>query len=208
VTSSDFWLSLLKFAIGTGVVGYIARSLFTQLLTRDVERYKAALTAAHSVEIERLKADLRAVAFEHETRFARLHERRIEIVSELYKKLAIAEDAFQDVLHPIQAGTSDDHNRRIRKAGGQATEFFTFFNENRVFLDDRLCGLILTLKEKLRRISAEFAGAFDLMEGAPTGEQWSDAWKLFSTDVPPLRSEIERRVREMFGAPHVGSTSD
>ncbi len=150
-----------------------------------------------SGEIERLKADLRAAAFEHETRFARLHEKRIEIVAELYRKLAIVEDALNDVLHPIQPGSKEDHKLRTRQAAIEAQAFFKFFNENRVFLDDQLCGLILEIKEKLRRISAEFAGAFDFAESPSTDEQWTEAWKLFSTDVPPLRSEIEQRARKM-----------
>jgi hypothetical protein len=200
VTHSAFWLDLLKFAVGTGVFGYMARSLFGLWISRDIERYKSTLAMEHSNEIERLKADLRAAAFEHETRFARLHEKRIEIVAELYRKLAIAEDAFHDVLHPIQPGSRDDHKCRTRQAAIQAQTFFTFFNQNRVFLDDQLCGLILAIKEKLRRISAEFAGALDFTEVPSTHEQWTEAWKLFSTNVPPLRSEIEQRVRKMLGA--------
>jgi hypothetical protein len=200
MTHSDFWLWLLKFTIGTGVAGYVVRSLFSLWIARDIEKYKAALATEHSVAIERLKADLRAAAFEHETRFVRLHEKRVEIIAELYKKLAITEDAFQDVLHPIQAGSREQHDQRIREAQVDAMKFFAFFNENRVFLDDQLCGLILTLKEKLRRISAEFAGAFGFGT-SPTGDQWKEAWKLFSADVPQLRAEIESRVRQMLGVP-------
>lgn len=201
MTHLDLWLWVLKFTIGTGVAGYVVRSLIGLWITRDIEQYKTSLATEHSVAVERLKADLRAAAFEHETRFARLHEKRVEIIAELYKKLAITEDAFQDVLHPIQTGTRDDHDRRIREAQVLAVNFFQFFNENRVFLDDKLCGLILTLKEKLRRISAEFVSAFGFSEASLPADQWKEAWKLFSTDVPPLRTEIEGRVRQMLGAP-------
>jgi hypothetical protein len=198
------WLAVFEnigiFAIGSGLLVWLFRSLISQALARDIEGYKVKLATEHSVAIEKLKADLRAAAFEHETRFARLHERRVEILAELYKKLAITEDSFIDVLHPVQRGSKEDHNKRIRDAQVGAIKFFEFFNENRVFLDEDVCELIVTLREKLRRTSAGFAGAFGYEDMTPNAQEWADTRKLFLAEVPPLRTQIDARVRKMLGA--------
>jgi hypothetical protein len=197
------WLAVFEnigmFAIGSGLLVWLFRSLISQALARDIEGHKVKLATEHSVAIEQLKADLRAAAFEHETRFARLHERRVEILAELYKKLAITEDSFGDVLHPVQWGSREDHNKRIRDAQVGAIKFFEFFNENRVFLDEDVCDLIITLREKLRQISAAFAGAFGYEGMTPDAKEWLETRKVFLAEVPPLRKQIDSRVRKMLG---------
>jgi hypothetical protein len=74
---------------GTAIVVFLSRSLLQSLLTRDLERFKAELKAQHDVELERLRADLRVAASERETRFSRLHERRLDVIAGLYA-LAVA----------------------------------------------------------------------------------------------------------------------
>lgn len=64
------WLGLLA------VAGAISMAIMTYFLNR---------------QIENLRDELRARAFERETRFARLHERRIEILADIYAKIGSAE---------------------------------------------------------------------------------------------------------------------
>ncbi|HVS87554.1 MAG TPA: hypothetical protein VHF01_04965 [Candidatus Acidoferrum sp.] len=96
--------SIGKFAVVTGLLAWLTRSIVTQLLARDLEKYKLELTAAHSAEVERLKADLRAAAFEHETRFSQLHEERGKVIAELYKQLATVDTAFKTMLPTLSWG--------------------------------------------------------------------------------------------------------
>jgi len=52
---------------------------------RDIERLKADL--ARDTEVAR--AQLSAIAFERQTRFSRLHERRVEVIADLYRRLVL-----------------------------------------------------------------------------------------------------------------------
>lgn len=62
----------------------------------------AFYTATRARSIERYRAQLKAEGYEHEVRFARLHERRVDVVADLYIKLVRAERAFASWVHILQ----------------------------------------------------------------------------------------------------------
>jgi len=78
--------------IGGGVVllgaaAYLIRAALTQRLLLDAEAFKGQLKASADAEIERLKVSLQMSALEHEVRFSKLHEKRAEVIAELYRRL-------------------------------------------------------------------------------------------------------------------------
>jgi hypothetical protein len=66
------------------VLGYLFKSLLSQLLTKDIEKFKSQLKADADVSIERLKSTLQMTALEHQVRFSKLHEKRALVVADLY----------------------------------------------------------------------------------------------------------------------------
>ncbi len=189
------WLGeISKFTVVMAVLGFVARSLWSRVLSRDLEAYKAKLLAEHSQEIEHLKADIRAAAFESETRFVRLHDKRVKIIAELYKLLARTAVAFESWMAPLSFGT-ETMEEKARSATDAANAFFAFFDENQIYLDVALCDLILRLRDAFRRAWADFGAGFN----TPKGRQWVEVWQKFQSEIPPLRTEIEGRVRVMLG---------
>jgi len=63
------------------IVAFLARSLMSSLMAKDLEAFKADLESKSNVAIERLRADLQLTAFEHQIRFSKLHERRAEVLA-------------------------------------------------------------------------------------------------------------------------------
>jgi len=185
---------LAKFGIGTGILGLIAKNLFSQFLSRDLEGYKAKLQAEHSREIERLKADIRTTAFEHETRFARLHDKRVQVIAELYKLLAQTATAFETWIAPLSLAPKP-LAEMAKDAANAANAFFEFFDQNQIYLDEKLCSLILQMREVFNRAWANFGAGFE----KPRPKEWMETWEAFQRDIPPLRIEIERRVRALLG---------
>lgn len=51
------------------VLGILFKSLLSQMLTKDIQKYKAQLKADADVSIERLKSTLQMAALEHQVRF-------------------------------------------------------------------------------------------------------------------------------------------
>jgi hypothetical protein len=181
--------------IGLFALFFIFRELFNRWMSRDVEKYKASLQASHDTEIERFRSDLRIAAFERETRFAGLHERRAEVIAELYKRLARMHQRFDSYLSPLQVGDEDAHSEKGKEAATCANDFFDYFNESRIYLDGPLCAEIAELGVKVRRAWVDFNVPPDQRRGL----RWLDVWNKFGEDVPPLLRRIEKRFREMLG---------
>ena len=69
-------------------VAWLARSLATHLLSKDLERHKAALQAQSVLELEKLRAELTRRTLEHEVRFRRVDEKdELRFLAELYRRL-------------------------------------------------------------------------------------------------------------------------
>src|SRR5690348_3643963 len=65
-----------------------------------LETHRAELKAQTDVEIEQLKSRLNIAALQHQIRFARLHEKRAEVISQLYVDLAEFVAAMTEYTNP------------------------------------------------------------------------------------------------------------
>jgi len=191
------WTGIAKTVGTTGVVvfaiGYFLRQVFQQVLSRDLEKFKADLSARHDIEIERLRKDLRIAASEHETRFTRLHETRLQKIAELYRLLARAHRAFGDYLTTVQPGGAPDP----KDAKERGTEFVEYFSENRIYFEESLCRDIDAADDEFMRALSEMEGYPPRMPGRPG--KWLETWKGFKDRFPPLRMKIEEHFRELLG---------
>jgi hypothetical protein len=195
------WTSVAKTVLTTGVIvsvlGYFFRQVFQQLLSRDLEKFKADLGAKHDIEIERLRNDLRIAASEHETRFTRLHETRMDAVAELYVRLVHAYDAFSMWLHPLQFGGNAAQEERRKQAWKLGYEFMEYFSEKRIYFEEALC-------RDIDEAVTEFKRAWVAMEAYPPGmpgrdEQWGKTWERFAGLLPSIRQQVERQFRDLIG---------
>src|SRR5690348_4818311 len=66
---------------------YLFKTSMSQWMARDVERFKSQLKSDADAEIERLKHSLVMTASDHQVRFAKLHERRAEVIADVYQRL-------------------------------------------------------------------------------------------------------------------------
>jgi hypothetical protein len=92
--SAAQWLDLLKTVLPDTVliaaVAWLSKAITTHRLSRDIERFRS---------------DLVIEAHRDNTVFSRLHERRAEIIAELYAALVAAEAAVRQYLNPMGAPT-------------------------------------------------------------------------------------------------------
>lgn len=161
----------------------------------------AAYVALRRKAIEKYVAELDRVSYEHEVVFSRLHERRVEVVADLYRKLVDAVNAFGSWVRPLQMGGEPSMKEKAELAAKAGEEFQTSFLRARIWLDEDLC-------ERLDAFSGELHEAFvtfttydpdDPNTHTERLQSWKSAWDKVSQDVPPLRREIESRFREMLG---------
>ena len=75
------------------VIAWLIKAVISRALVLQTETFKTKLKAEADIEIEKLKNALQMTAVEHQVRFASLHEKRAEVIAELYGR---ALDAYQD----------------------------------------------------------------------------------------------------------------
>ena len=76
---NTFFATLVSNSVLLAILAFVAKSLFSQLLSRDLEKFKTTVGR----ENEEFKATLQKAAIEHQTRFQSLHAKRSEIIGSL-----------------------------------------------------------------------------------------------------------------------------
>jgi hypothetical protein len=163
---------------------------------KDLERVKAELGR----ETEALRAQLGMLAFEHQTRFSRLHDRRVEVVAELYRKLVLAEDAFSKAIDPIDLGTpleEIEHRRKEKDTEAVTTvnEFLAYSRMHEVWLTDEIGQTVGNLGRAFREVWHLY------VEDRRGGGDWPAAWRRVGSEVPQLKTEIRNAMRAVLGEP-------
>src|SRR5437763_16755984 len=97
-----------------------------------------AYAALSARSIEHLRAKLKSEAYEHDVRFARLHEKRVDVIADLYAKLVIAEGGFASWVSPIQLAHEPSQQEKGLMAAEAGNEFVKTFLRNRIWLDEDL----------------------------------------------------------------------
>jgi len=208
----DPWQSILLALGGNAalllVLGWMARSLGSQLLAKDLEQFKAELAAASTSTTEHLKHDLQVAALEHQVRFSKLHERRAEVVAEVYALLVEAQWASQSFVSIVEwAGEPPKHEKYVT-AMNKAAEFYRFFDKNRIYLPQSLCDLLEQFINKIRSEVIGFGVYVSKDETHLPGhvidkkyEAWTKASTYFDQEVPKARTALEAELRGILGAP-------
>jgi hypothetical protein len=99
------------------------------------------LNWAQSRNLERYGAEIRLATFRRETQYAKLHERRAEVLAELYRRLAraqrvIAADGFPPPLADPENTDDEIAERelsRLRKGIDVISQVRDYYQENRLF---------------------------------------------------------------------------
>ena len=187
------------------VLGWLARSLGSQLLAKDLEKFKADLAAASSSTSERLKHDLQVTALEHQVRFSRLHERRAEVIAELYSLLVEAQLASHRFVSTGDYAGDPPKREKYATAMNKAADFYRYFDKNRIYLPEKLCDKLETFNKNMRSRVMEF-GAYVSVDEASAPDQfivrklevWSTASEYFDKEVPLARTALETELRQIL----------
>jgi|SRR3990172_5375634 len=140
------WTELLKFFGGSvlllAAVAWLIRSLIRHFLSKDVEKYKFDLRREADKELAAIKASLNIDALTHQIRFSKLHERRAEIVEQLYKKIVALETASACLEVECQF---DDYKKLKETADTLIDKYFEihlFIENNKIYFSEDLSDAI------------------------------------------------------------------
>jgi hypothetical protein len=184
-------LTLLRdlgvFAIGAGLLVYIARLAIQQYFDKQLQSYQTEL-------------DKEAV------KFTDLHQKRAEVIGEFYVKLAEFDQDMRVLVDPMLSQGETSIEEKIEIAAESGEELRTFYLKNKVYFSSDVCETMDELLGKYRDMFHDFSIAkiHDPKESLPGPdkriEQWEANWEsLTEDDIPDLKDELEGQFRDLLG---------
>jgi hypothetical protein len=195
------WTSVIQTVLITLVIaalfGFVFKFWFEQMLSRDLERFKAELQRTHDLDLERFRADLRLAAFEHQARLAKLDEKRAEVIAELYKRLVRTQDRVKSIGSIVAGQDGSSVQQRTELAAQESDGLREYFDENRLYFGEGTCTQI----DHLLNILEDTFVDFKLAASNPKShrERWEAAQRTMYVNVPEIRQVIEKDFRVMLG---------
>jgi hypothetical protein len=204
---------VIKFLGGTTVViaavAWLVRSLIGHFLSKDVESFKQRLQSESTVELERLRHSLRLIASEHEKQMHLLHERRAEVIAELYARLKDFLGAAASFASLAEWKGEPTKEEKAAKLADKAYEFHHYFQTKRIFFGQDVCAKVDTVFQEVHSVSMKYRmwlahsknggeRAYEKMD-----EAWTEAWNTMQDKVPPLVAAVEKEFRSLLGVSKV-----
>lgn len=216
---SDFFLQLLSSAAVSaflsGFVIWLTKSWISERLKNSIkneydeklETHKAQLKAQADVESERLRSQLSIAATEHQVKFSRLHDKRADVIAELYGLLVQAHWEAGSFISPVEFGGEPTKKEKYITAMNAIADFFRFFEKNKIYLPFELCDLLEKFVQTMRQKVIGFGVYVNIDEDAfapqtyqKKHEAWMASWEYFDKEVPLARAALEQELRNILGA--------
>lgn len=172
-------------------------TLFVTILTSILSSGVFAAVAKYllSIELEHLKSDLSNAAFQKQTTFARLHEKRADIIAELYAKLVAVHRAMV-----IMVDQDEFDGKVSRKATKAGSAFHYYYDVHQIYFDKPLCELLESFdRNVVDALVVHYTNPTDGEEGQDRRARRKDALQQLVKQVAPIRKEIEGTFRKLLG---------
>ena len=178
--------NIIFFGIVSGLITWLIRSLFTQYLKRDIQQYKHKLV-------------------EEQIRFSKLHEKRADVIQNLYSRLVDFEGKMASFVNPFQPAGALPIQKKKEDAGKAGDEFVKYSSINKIYFSKELCEIIEDINKQFKRAWIDFTTftVYEKSNRVLTSEEkhrnWIKAWDTVSKEIPKLREKLESEFREILG---------
>ena len=189
----EFWSALGAQSLATILLGFLAKTLLTHLMSKDVEAHKARLSSETEAWKSRLKVDADMLL----TRYSSLNAERFEAVKQIYRGFL---DLDRLALHSTTApfsGSSKEPDSLLARLD----EVELSFEYNKIFLPVPIC---ITCRELL---NSTYGYAIDSKTGASLGPRSDNVGDIIGrlqnqrqTVLTPLLKQLEEACRSLVSA--------
>lgn len=129
-----------------------------------------------------------------EYKFQMLHEKRIEVIVELYKKIVDAELAMGTATIETKAEFLGTPQERLSKASDITHEMTMYYFKNRIYLEE-------SLAEEIKKFDLELGHVyFDLAEiEGVKNRNFEQAQEKMNKVIRPMKKSLERKLQDILG---------
>lgn len=185
----------------TGIATWALKTWGEHWLKIRFEKYKDALDK--EAEIARLKLQnfLQADLYRYQTTFALHHNKRAEVIGEIYSLLFEAKESVEALVH-IKELRKDVEVQR-GEAEEKCNKLAYYFNKHRIYIDESICEKMdeLTLSLKIAVVLHNFGRTVsrEPMPDIAMGEYHiGEAARILKEKFPPLEKELQMTFREVL----------
>lgn len=176
--------SLGLFSIGVAALTWLGRSIATQILSRDVERYKSRLQRE---------------ALEHQVRFTRIHEKQAEVLEQYYNHLRCA----RDCLNAFRASKDSPITALDRDFLEKAFEFCikaaTYHRSNELYFQTSISDRAKALELEILKYSAFSSGVLGLMEESTVASAPEDRKRMVEAALKGGLQDVKDQISPLLG---------
>lgn len=171
------------------------------------EHAKLNLEFTHQLELvtELAKHSLQMAQFEHQVRFSKLHEKRAEVIAEIYDRALHIEHDGERYVSMSTRPRDHELDRVFKKLDQDLVDFYKFVERHSIYLPEQTCTLLTKLVVTIKK----HVGLVELWGDIgpdPFPEDVKDrretvmaAVEAFHKDIPEVKKALEAEFRKMLG---------
>ncbi|MFK5895260.1 MAG: hypothetical protein QM504_18760 [Pseudomonadota bacterium] len=189
------------------VLGWLAKSLVSQQLTKDVEMFKSTLKAESEAASQTLRHQLEKASIEHQVRFSKLHEKRAEVIAEIYSLLVQAHWDILSFVSPMEMAGEPEKQEKYVTAMNSVADFYRYFDKQRIYIPENLCDQINEFVREMRSKAIGFGVYVHYNDEAlpkhalqKKHDAWIGASEYLEKKVPDAKAALENELRNILGA--------
>lgn len=163
------------------------------------ERIKAAIKNEYDEKLETHKAQLKAQSLEHEIRFSRLHEMRVERIAETYSCLKEMYTRLSDYTKPFEPAGGSTQQERFERLVRSYRSFVEAYAKNLIFFPNRTANKLEDIDRQCSQAGTEFRDHVELQDSENRTRIWAKIHKTVSTEIDATLKELEAEFRRLLG---------
>ena len=176
---------------------WLGKRAVDRWIDHDLDQHKNRL----EMQLEKLKADLVIAGKESEIRFNKLHEKRAEIIAELYCQINDAEIAVEMYYRRFKiredGKLTDEIVEKARsETVRKCTAAFEFFRRNELYFSEKLAFKIAGLISLIQGTGLLPPG---LLPVGSNGDQLLNDWRQKEAEIRDVKKEIASEFRILLG---------
>jgi hypothetical protein len=186
-------------ALVFGLSSFLGKTWAARILERERSAYATELETlrrTYSEELEHVRSALQKSAFEHQTRFSWYHQRKAELIANVYFLLNEVTDHVRHMVSPVQFGTDESKIAHRKATIDVFNKLAREYWGKKIFLEKEIC---LKVEAILKAVNEAITN-FEISQDPQTRDVklWGAAYKQMDKNVPPLLGELEESFRVML----------
>lgn len=197
-----------------GLAAFIIQHIIEHSSTKNLEKYKQELDftirsyqLTLDTDLERYKSHLNL----HLTRQTTLHDKRLTIIDEMYKKLVTLDSGMRAMtgMHLVYENAEKENQERIDAAQKAFADYNNYFLYNKLYFNKQISELLENIRKEYYSANFDFFEPKRLQSftgGKPSPEGYKKAVetsqaasKRIQNDIPKILEQLEEEFRKLLG---------